>query len=440
MNAPIRTSRQLTFIYFAIVAFAIITFHFAMIDTMIETMERVYAKERISKDVEEAKIYFHHHGEKKVVLSKMSRAYLGDESLPSYVLFPESVKSGEVVELIQGYKPNLEMFGVKEQYIDEKGIERNLYLVHYDEVYEASEGKVFKNQFIQLSISILLLFVSLIVVLLIARRLTQPLSNLTRYLENRATDDQSAIPVPDGIVTREIVLLVNQLNLLQEKNARLIERERAFNRRASHELRTPLMVIRGAANLLKRKVTSEFEQRQVHRLEQATHEMTDYIETLLMLSQIDREMDELVEINVSRKEVQEWITHFDDLHVTSKTSQVSFELTMPDDVLFAMPLPAFKIVVVNLLKNAFEAVIHGVESLDEEQVISLDVSNHKFGLMDSGEGLSGTHNPDGHGLGLVIVKDICNQYGYQFELSERVGSYGCVAIVEKPSEQGTNVH
>ncbi|TDO99716.1 sensor histidine kinase [Marinomonas balearica] len=433
MNAPIRTSRQLTFTYFAIVAFAITTFHFAMIDTMIESMEKVYAKERMSKDIVDAKMYFHHHDKTSVVLSNMSRAYLGEDALPNYIMFPKHVVSGDVVELVQGYRPNLEMFGIKERYSDDQGNVRNLYLIHYDEVYEASEGKVFKNQFIQLSISLLLLAVSLVVVLLISRRLTHPLSSLTKHLENRSSEDLSSIPVPDGVVTREVVQLVNQINLLQEKNAHLIERERAFNRRASHELRTPLMVIRGAANLLKRKVESEFEQRQVSRLEQATHEMTDYIDTLLMLSQIDRDAGDQIETVVHKAEVQEWMNYFDDLHLAQHSSPIRYQLTMPEHAHVALPAPAFKIIVVNLLKNAFESIVSSVTEYDEENdpVILVEIETHKLSVIDTGDGLSGDHNPDGHGLGLVIVRDICSQYGYQFNLADNVGSRGCAATIER---------
>ncbi len=66
------------------------------------------------------------------------------------------------------------------------------------------------------------------------------------------------------------------INIVEEINS-LLKREQAFARYSSHELRTPLTVARGANKLLLRSETTEFQSRQVERIDDTIVQMSEIV-------------------------------------------------------------------------------------------------------------------------------------------------------------------
>jgi len=67
--------------------------------------------------------------------------------------------------------------------------------------------------------------------------------------------------------------------------------------------------------------------------------------------------------------------------------------------------------------SPFAIVVKGVE-----------VDALSFTVRDSGQGLNQTPNQDGHGLGLLIVEDLCRRYDWQFYI-QNAPDGGCEAII-----------
>lgn len=77
---------------------------------------------------------------------------------------------------------------------------------------------------------------------LAVRHAVKPLKELGQTVAHRRADDDS--PLPDGNVPSEAKPLVQELNRLFERSARLLASERRFTADAAHELRTPIAAIR----------------------------------------------------------------------------------------------------------------------------------------------------------------------------------------------------
>lgn len=414
----IKTAKQLTFTYFSIVAFAIITFHFSMFDTMLESMESIYAKNRMHKDLNTATHLLQGTQLTHVAVPPFSDAYVGKANLPKWVVLEPDVSDDKPYHLDPSSDTDLEFFSMKKQ-VMLNGQLKNVYLIHYDEIYESSEAQMFETQTTQTIMSLLLLAISLWVVMRISARLTNPLARLSKALENRSPQDSTKIPVPDGAATREIHQLVDQLNRYQDQIQALLHRERAFNRYASHELRTPLMVMKGAVTLLGKSDSKVFVDRQRTRMASACQEMEDYITTLLSLTR-EEDVNAMPSRDVNESEVSLILQAYT-VHNIGKNVVISSKIE--GSVVTKLPVPTLHILVGNLVKNAIACT--------EKGSVTLFVEDQTIKVVDTGCGLQGTPNGESYGLGLMIVRDICQKYHCEFSLVDNDNS-GCTATVVFP--------
>jgi signal transduction histidine kinase len=385
----IKTAKQLTFTYFSIVAFAIIAFHFSMFESLIEDIEMIYAENRMLKDKDTAIRLLEGSDLTHVSVPPFSEAYLGKENLPSGIILDSNMTDNKPFELDKGSDTYFEMFAMHSKIIL-NGEQKDLYLIHYDEIYEISEEQMYETQSTQLLLSLLLLAVSLWVVMRISNRLTKPLARLSDSLGERTPTNISAIELPEGAATREVHQLVERLNSYQDQIRALIERERAFNRYASHELRTPLMVMKGAVTLLDKSDSKVFLERQRLRMNQACQEMEDYITTLLSLTR-DEDLSLTPNRTVEASELEGICQTHSGYHAGKS---VSVNVICDGHMIAKLPIPTLHILVGNLLKNAL--------SCTDEGSVNIVVSDNTISVVDTGCGLSGKPSGESYGLGLTI--------------------------------------
>ncbi|NLQ18438.1 HAMP domain-containing histidine kinase [Marinomonas sp. M1K-6] len=417
---PIKTAKQLTFTYFSIVAFAIIVFHFSMFTSMIENVEIIYAENRMLKDKGTAVALLNGTQLTHVSVPPFSEVYVGKENLPAWVVLNSSMTDDKPYELDDESDTPLEIFSMRSK-VRLNGEVKDLYVIHYDEIYEISEEQMFETQSTQLALSLLLLIISLWVVMRISGRLTQPLAQLSKSLGERRSNNLSAITLPQGAATREIHQLVERLNDYQDQIRDLIERERAFNRYASHELRTPLMVMKGATTLLGKSDSKVFLERQRVRMVQACQEMEDYITTLLSLTR-EEDLDAMACRVVPSSEYESIRqTHLG--YIMGK--KVVVNIIEDGQIITKLPIPTLHILVGNLLKNAMACT--------EDGHVNILVTDNELAVVDTGCGLSGQPGGESYGLGLMIVRDICAKYHCTFSLEDNKASIGCTATVVFPS-------
>jgi len=234
-----------------------------------------------------------------------------------------------------------------------------------------------------------------------------------------------------GELQGEARQLAAALHLLAKRIGQYVTRERNFTRDASHELRTPLTVIRMASDMA--LGTPDLDprlQRSLGRIQRAGRDMEAVVEAFLILA---REVDvepqaEWFEVaDIVRYEVASAREVLDD-------RPVSLEVEVIDDIPLLAPPRVTHVVISNLLRNACAYTDSGR--------IRVEVGNGKVVVSDTGIGMSpealakvfepffraepGRHH--GSGLGLPIVRRLCERFGWRIDLESTAGQ-GTTATV-----------
>ncbi|MGF1687919.1 two-component sensor histidine kinase [Photobacterium japonica] len=412
----VKSAKQLTFTYFAIIAFGIVTLHFSLLDATLENFEQINAKNRLNYAKGIAEQSLTSTPQDHFAIPPFSHAYLDKALLPNDLVLPEDLPQDKAIELFNEESGVTDHFLMHTQ-VTVAGKTVPLYLIYFDDIYEISEEEIFYNQAKQLFISLILLVISLMVVLKVSSRLTDPITQLANDIEQRKTDDLSPIVAPKGIASRELLQLVDSFNEYHQRIQALIDRERAFNRYASHELRTPLMVIKGAISLLGQSNEPAFIDKQRQRLLHASNEMNDFVTTLLSLTRED-DLETLTERPLVYDEVAD-IMHAHAHLLAHK--DVSWDVDIASPIAMKMPAPTFNILLGNLVKNAFACT--------EQGSVTVTVNAHTIQVQDTGMGLgSKPRGVEGYGLGLLIANDICRKYQWQLTLAN-TNAGGCCATI-----------
>lgn len=237
--------------------------------------------------------------------------------------------------------------------------------------------------------------------------LMSPVSELSEQLSNNSQDDFK--------VTRhsidEIQQLTSHLNDYKQMKERLAKQEMMFAKYASHELKTPIAVVLGAANLQAMKDDPDFQAKQRERILVAANNMQATVEVLLSIVKQEnvRNATDLHLVQESDLQLGKYSNKMEAGVVFSSEIEPNCQLNMPPVVL--------NMILKNLLNNAIRFTQQGE--------ISLMIDSHCIQVIDSGSGLTDKLETE-HGLGLLIVKRLCDSYGWTFELSNNV-TRGCCA-------------
>jgi signal transduction histidine kinase len=254
----------------------------------------------------------------------------------------------------------------------------------------------------------------------LAGRVVAPVAELAHAVSGASTDNPPRLSVP-GQPNDEIGELRHAFDRYVERLRAFMERERAFAADASHELRTPIAVIRGAAEVLAEDTSlGPAQAARVARIERAAGEMAALATALLHLArEEDAPADEpcecvpLVLAAVERHRKQAENRH--------STIDVEIETPVRLDVVPAL----FSIVVDNLVRNA---VAH-----TESGKVSVRLAADRLTVADTGCGIADADRArvfergfrgaasQGAGIGLSLVKRICDRQGWRIELQNATG-------------------
>ena len=300
--------------------------------------------------------------------------------------------------------------------------------------YDISREDLGKRQLIFSLIGAVLVFslLSLAIGLWLSRRVLKPVSELARRLRDFRKGGKVE-PLAPHFADDEVGELAHALDEYSSRLTAMVERDREFNSDVSHELRTPLAVIASTTELLQGSpdLTEKLSER-LKRIERASRQATELIEALLLLSRAERRgptRGETTEVGKVAADVIE------SQRPQMRGKPLTIELETRDLVSVNAPASVLSVALTNLIGNAIKYTLEGsvrvevgdgrIEVIDTGPGIKPEDAERLFQRGVRGEGVGGS----GAGLGLAIVRRLCELYGWDVSMRPRSDANGAIASI-----------
>ncbi len=256
----------------------------------------------------------------------------------------------------------------------------------------------------------------------LARRVVYPVSELARRV-TALSPAAGRIRLGDRFPDDEVGQLAHDFDDYQQRLAEFVERERAFTGDVSHELRTPLAVIEGASEILLTDSDLDGETRgRVERIARSASEASEVVSALLLLAREENteaySVSECQVEDVLKQVVQGYMR-------PGNKKPVFFELKIHEHPVLEVEPALLRVVLSNLIRNAY-AYTH-------EGGIKITLASDGVTIEDTGVGMSKSElgrvferhyratDKGGAGIGLSLVKRICQRYGWHINIMSEEG-------------------
>jgi len=262
---------------------------------------------------------------------------------------------------------------------------------------------------------------SLLIGFWLSSRVMSPVSELAQRVRAMSRSGRPEL-LKSHFANDEVGQLAAALDDYSTRLTEMVERDREFNADVSHELRTPLAVIASTTELLQGSSNlSDKLLERLKRIERAVRQCSELIDALLLLSRRERQAPTDGETtDVAR--VVEQVVDAQRPHVANKPVVVRVEVEQPLETV--APSSVVAVALSNLIGNAFKYTQAG------EVIVT--VGYGRVTIEDTGPGINpqdadklfergvrGTTVGKGGGLGLAIVRRLCELYGWNVTLAPR---------------------
>ncbi len=216
----------------------------------------------------------------------------------------------------------------------------------------------------------------------------------------------------------EFNILNKTLNNMAEKLHEDYQNLKEFSENASHEMQTPLAIIRSKLDvMIQEKSLSEEQFNLISSIYQAVNRLTKLNQSMNLLTKIEnREFSQKENVGIS-----ELIkSQIDNLEFLISDKELNVEKNIEENISLNINSFILETLISNLLINAVKHNIQGGDFKIELNKNHLKISNTGKPLHTSPEKLferfkKDSQTSDSPGLGLSIVKKICEQEGYGIE-------------------------
>lgn len=287
------------------------------------------------------------------------------------------------------------------------------YYLLYDISLKLKRERRFAQQLTVVAVAMTLL--SALLGIFLSGAAVAPVRDLAARVRHRRPEDWDR-PLAEHFHDREIEELAGVFDRQLSRMRAFMERERAFGADMSHELRTALAVILSATEVLLSDDTLGAKQRtRVQRIDRAARDMAELGTALLLMAREDHAQPASgCQVAAVVEEAVEKQRHL----LASKA--VAVDVKTDPTLVVAADCGLVDILVSNLVRNAFSYTAAG------SVTIRLDATS--LVITDTGRGMPADaidqaflrHFRDitssGAGIGLSLVKRICDRYGWQVRL------------------------
>ncbi|HSH85723.1 MAG TPA: sensor histidine kinase [Methylophilus sp.] len=292
--------------------------------------------------------------------------------------------------------------------------------VKLNKEHDVAVAPVHRLGIIFIILLIVILFFSLILVRPIARRITEPLDDLLRFVKKLRQPDVVSPPLSGPVEVQALHQTFNKMA------ADLAESEQQLTRAAklavvgemaaamSHEVRTPLGIMRSSADVLKREPELSEDGREVLGFIISETERLDKLVTTLIDSARPRLPSK------TPLELQSHLQHVCDmLQKQAQAKHIQLSLNATEPVITHVDQDQMTQVMVNLMMNAIQILPeHGqvmVSLFHDQQYAYISVADNGPGVPQAQQThlfeAFFTQRAGGVGLGLAVVKQIIEGHG-----------------------------
>jgi signal transduction histidine kinase len=264
--------------------------------------------------------------------------------------------------------------------------------------------------------------IAFVVGYLLAGVLVKQVTDLADRVGSLATEGNQTGLLTQPDMDEEVAQLAQALDDYQIRIKRMLQREQEFTANISHELRTPITTILTSCELLVASVDIPARaQHRIKMIESAATRMGEQLQALLFLA---REQALGVTEPVAIAECV--FDAVEPICAEIYRKGLDFEVNIAPAVTMVLNRQALHTALMNLLRNAVQYT--------EKGFIRVDFDNRRLSISDSGIGIEPAYLPllyerffrgstqgEGLGIGLAIVKRICDHYGWRIEVDSTPG-------------------
>ena len=238
--------------------------------------------------------------------------------------------------------------------------------------------------------------------------------------------------------------LNKSFNIMADRIFHLIESNRSLTNAVAHELRTPVFRIQWQAELLKDTPLSNEQLVTIESIVEDTEEMEQMVDELLYYAKLDNSCLELMYEKLEP-------TGFFDKAIKRWSKETKL------DIHFALPQPLSTSTLFfeadkKLLSRALDNLVRNAFKYAQTQIL-IELTTHddqfQIAIHDDGPGVEDEHQAhlfepfyvgnkarnkakSGHGLGLSIVKKICEQHNGSINIERSTKLHGALFIITLP--------
>jgi len=385
---------------------------------------------RLLQEVEHVGTQYRNNADTLAPASANIDAYIGTAAMPSHASqMVSGIGEGihEIYHLGNEYHVAVKIFPNRIE---------PLYLFYDVNSLEFTETRKLKIGIVLIAGVVLVIGLGFWIGLLTSRKVIAPVVYLAEQVD-QAGPENLPLDLSKNFYDDEVGVLSKTLEEAMRRVDAFVKREKKFSRDASHELRTPVTVIKGAVEILKKKPAAADAPiaRVLNRIERSVVKMENIIATFLWLGREDathetgqeRELLPVIEEVIAQCR-----------HLFSEKS-VEIQLIADSEPALKVSATPFQAVVANLIQNALR---HSAEDK-----ITVQVCQDRIIVSDTGAGIAPCDMPaitqpyvkggssTGAGLGLSIVKRLCDRMGWRFEIESAVGRGTVTRLYFQPSRE-----
>jgi signal transduction histidine kinase len=289
----------------------------------------------------------------------------------------------------------------------------------FDTANQHSQEKQFFNYVVYFAI--FMIISSSIGGVILASRVTASVTRLARQV-GQAKPGDTDLALIELTSNDEVGELARAFDRYLARLREFIERENYFTADVSHELRTPLAITLGTVEVLEQdeKLSAKQKER-IARIRRAVQDMIDLTAALLLMAREHHVAADEQECHVSEVVSACVEKHW---HLIGDRP-IRMEVEIEAEVNLIVERPLLEIVIGNLIRNALFNTKSGAVliRLEAEKLIVRDtgVGMRPEELARALERYYKGATSAGSGVGLSLVKRICDRYGWRILLDSREG-------------------